>query len=135
MLSKLAAAAVMGWLALVIAPHSASAQSAISAKDVLRDDLNGMAGQETIMQALEIAPGGVVPWHTHPDGHEISYLIEGTLTLEVDGQAKRTLKAGEGFHIQPGTPHSAKNEGSDKARIVVVRLNAKGKPIAVPFQR
>lgn len=120
---------------LAVVPQVVRAQSAISAKDVLRDDLNGLTGQETIMQALEIAPGGVVPWHTHPNGHEISYLIEGSLTLEVDGQPKRTLKAGEGFHIQPGTPHSAKNEGSEKARVVVVRLNEKGKPIAQPFQR
>jgi quercetin dioxygenase-like cupin family protein len=121
--------------ALALTPLHAGAQSALTVKDVLRDDLNGLTGQETIMQTVEIGPGGVVPWHTHPDGHEISYVIEGTLALEADGQAKRTLKTGEGFHIQPGTPHSAKNEGSEKTRILVVRLNQKGKPIAVPFQR
>ncbi|BAT60806.1 DNA-binding transcriptional repressor PuuR [Variibacter gotjawalensis] len=133
MQSKLLAAAVVV-LGLTAAPI-AFAQNAITAKDVLRDDLNGMANQETIMQAIEIAPGGMVPWHTHPDGHEITYVIEGSLTLEVDGQQKRTLKAGDGFHIQPKTPHSAKNEGSEKAKILVVRLNEKGKPIAQPFQR
>jgi quercetin dioxygenase-like cupin family protein len=109
---------------------------------VLRDDLAKLANdvanmpnQETIMQVLELPPGGVVPWHTHPDGHEISYLIEGSATLEIEGQPVRTLKAGDGFHINPGVPHSAKVVGADKAKVLVVRITEKGKPIAVPWPK
>jgi quercetin dioxygenase-like cupin family protein len=50
-------------------------------------------------------------------------------------QATRTLKPGDGFHIQPGTPHSAKNETNEVTQIVVVRITAKNLPIAVPFAR
>ncbi|MCW5681685.1 MAG: cupin domain-containing protein [Xanthobacteraceae bacterium] len=115
--------------------QQAPAPAGIAAKNVLRDDLKGLDGQETIMQFLEINPGAVVPWHTHPDGHEISYVVEGELTLQEEGKDSRKLKAGEGFHIQPGTPHSAVNSGSTNAKIVVVRVNAKGKPIAVPYTK
>lgn len=107
----------------------------IDLKNVLRDDLKGLNNQETIMQYLTIAPKAVVPWHTHPDGHEISYIVEGELTLEEEGKGSRVLKAGEGFHIQPGVPHTASNTGSAPAKVLVVRLNEKGKPVAVPWQK
>lgn len=116
-------------------PASAQAPAGIDMKNVLRSDLNGLNNQETIMQYLTIAPKAVVPWHTHPDGHEISFVVEGELTLEEDGKGSRTLKAGEGFHIQPGTPHTAVNNGAGPTKILVVRLNEKGKPVAVPWQK
>lgn len=130
-LAALAATIVLG------AGNYVAAQSpaGIAAKNVLRDDLKGLNNQETIMQFLEIAPKAVVPWHTHPDGHEISYVVEGELTLEEEGKGARKVSAGEGFHIQPGTPHTATNTGSTPAKVVVVRLNEKGKPIAVPWPK
>jgi len=35
---------------------------------VLREDLGGLLGQETIMAVATIPPGGVIAWHTHPYG-------------------------------------------------------------------
>ena len=116
-------------------PALAQTPPGIELKNVLRSDLNGLNNQETIMQYLTIAPKAVVPWHTHPDGHEISFVVEGELTLEEEGKGTRTLKAGEGFHVQPGTPHTAVNNGASPTKILVVRLNEKGKPVAVPWQK
>jgi quercetin dioxygenase-like cupin family protein len=128
-------AAILGF-AMLAAPHLAAAQQPpIGVTQVLREDLGGLLGQETIMLVATIQPGGTIAWHTHPYGHEISYVVAGSLTLEIDGQNPRTLKPGDGFHIQPGTPHSVKNETSDAAQIVVVRITAKNLPIAVPFAR
>ena len=124
-------AAILGFAMLAI-PHLAAAQQP-PPRQVLREDLGGLLGQETIMAVATIPPGGVIAWHTHPYGHEISYVVAGVLTLEIAGQDSRTLKPGDGFHIQPGTPHSVKNETSDAAQIVVVRITAKNLPIAVPF--
>jgi len=116
-------------------PALAQTPPGIELKNVLRSDLNGLNNQETIMQYLTIAPKAVVPWHTHPDGHEISFVVEGELTLKEEGKGTRTLKAGEGFHVQPGTPHTAVNNGASPTKILVVRLNEKGKPVAVPWQK
>jgi quercetin dioxygenase-like cupin family protein len=118
---------------VLISAVSAQAQSLPGL--VLREDMNGLDGQEVIMQAVTLAPGGVIPWHTHPDGHEITYVIEGTAKLEVEGQGVRELKAGDGFHLQPGTAHRAFNDSKAPAKVVVVRINAKGKPVAVPVQK
>ena len=63
---------------------------------MLQDQLKGGVYDETLMQIVTIAPGGVVPWHIHPDGHEISYVIDGSLVLDVDGVGKKTIAAGEG---------------------------------------
>ncbi len=59
-----------------------SAQSPISAKNVLQDSLKPAIYEEVLMQVVTIAPGGVVPWHIHPESHEISYVMDGQLTLE-----------------------------------------------------
>lgn len=133
---KYTVAALVVALAAAAGGHAAAQGPAgISVKNVLRDDLNGLTNQETIMQYLDIAPKAVVPWHTHPDGHEISFIVEGELTLEEEGKGQRKLTAGEGFHIQPGVPHTATNTGTGNARVLVVRLNEKGKPVAVPWQK
>jgi quercetin dioxygenase-like cupin family protein len=113
----------------------ADAQAPTPPRTVLREDLSGLDGQEVIMQEAVIAPGGSIPWHKHPDGHEISYLVEGAAKLEIEGQGVRELKPGEGFHIQPGVVHRAFNDSNAPAKVVVVRVNAKGKPIAVPVQK
>jgi quercetin dioxygenase-like cupin family protein len=111
------------------------AQAPTPPRQVIREDLNGLAGQEVIMQEVTIAPGGSIPWHMHPDGHEISYVIDGGPKLELEGQGVRELKPGEGFHIQPGTVHRAMNDSAAPAKVLVVRVNEKGKPIMVPVQK
>jgi quercetin dioxygenase-like cupin family protein len=110
------------------------AQSPITAKNILQDPLKGGVYEETLMQVVTIAPGGVVPWHIHPDGHEISYMLEGQIVLDVDGVGKKTIKAGEGFHVQANVPHSAVNNGSTAARVLVIRLKPKDKPVMVPVK-
>lgn len=134
-LHSLAYAPLIAFAAVVAFSDFGSAQAPTPPRQVIREDLNGLAGQEVIMQEVTIAPGGAIPWHMHPDGHEITYVIEGTVKLEVDGQGARELKAGDGFHLQPGTVHRAFNVSAAPAKVVVVRVNAKGKPIAVPVRK
>lgn len=134
-LHSLAYAPLIAFAAVVVFSDFASAQAPTPPRQVIREDLNGLAGQEVIMQEVTIAPGASIPWHMHPDGHEITYVIEGTVKLEVEGQGARELKAGDGFHLQPGTVHRAFNDSAAPAKAVVVRVNAKGKPIAVPVRK
>src|SRR6202040_3936106 len=71
----------------------------INAKEVLREEMVGMPGEEVIVQYVELKPGPAIPWHMHPDAHEISVVVEGWETLEVEGQGKKQVNAGDGFHI------------------------------------
>jgi quercetin dioxygenase-like cupin family protein len=107
----------------------------ISVKEVVREDMIGMPGEEVIVQYVELKPGAAIPWHLHPDSHEISVVVEGSETLEVEGQGKRQVSAGEGFHIQPNVVHRGNNDTGAPAKIVTVRIKPKDKPIMVPVQR
>ena len=97
---------------------------------VVRADVS-VPGREAVAARVEIAPGGVSGWHTHP-GDEVSVVNEGEVVLMVAGQPTRKVAAGEGFVIPAGVVHNAKNEGSTPSRLVGVYVVEKGKPLASP---
>jgi quercetin dioxygenase-like cupin family protein len=89
--------------------------------------------QYNVVQAyVTIAPGAFVPWHTHP-GVEVGYILDGNVTLMVQGQADRPAKAGDSFVNPPDVPHALQN-GSTVAHILSVYVVDKTKPLASPAQ-
>ena len=135
--SLVAAAVALAFAAGLTAGRMAGAETApVKFSNVLQSDLQNLPGQETIVQALEVAPGAIMPWHMHPDGHEIAYVVEGSAVLELDGQPARTFKAGEGWHIQANVPHGGRNGSTtEPVRLVIVRIKPKDKPAAVPVKK
>ncbi len=128
------AALILAFVAGALFSNLVSAQSQMTVRQVLREDLNGLDGQEVVMQEIVFPSGSGTPLHTHPDGHEISFVVEGTPTLEVEGKATQ-LKPGDGFHIQPGVVHRGFNESGAPVKLLIVRVNTKGKPLMVPVQK
>jgi quercetin dioxygenase-like cupin family protein len=86
--------------------------------------------RETIMGIAEIAPNTDVARHTHP-GPEADYVLEGDLTLMVEGQPAKVFKAGDSFNVSAGTVHAARS-GANGAKILAVYIIEKGKPLASP---
>jgi quercetin dioxygenase-like cupin family protein len=101
----------------------------------LRTDLAGMPGQETLVDTFEYAANSGTNWHIHPDGHEISYVLEGIWISEADGREAKTLKAGDSVYVPPNTPHRSYSDTSGPSRILVVRIKPKGMPVTTPFVR
>ena len=95
-----------------------------------RGDLS-VAGHEGVMGRADFAPGASVGRHTHP-GEEISYVLEGTVTLEVQGQPPKVLKAGDVFFVQAGKVHDAKNTGTTPAKVLATYVVEKDKPLTTP---
>jgi quercetin dioxygenase-like cupin family protein len=92
------AALALSTLALVT--QTAHAQTAgLTRTIVTRADVS-VPGREAVVAKVEIQPGVVVGWHTHP-GDEISYIQEGETELMVADQPTRILKAGEGVSYRP----------------------------------
>jgi quercetin dioxygenase-like cupin family protein len=87
--------------------------------------------REAVIARVEVAPGGVAGWHTHP-GDEISYVTDGEATLLVAGQPPRKVSAGQGFVIPAGVVHNAQNDGAVATKLVGVYVVEKGKPLASP---
>ena len=90
------------------------------------------AGHEAVTAKAELPAGVSSGRHTHP-GEEIGYLLEGSVSVEMDGQTK-VLKAGEAFAIPAGKVHAATNTGTTQATIVSTYIVEKGKPLATPAQ-
>jgi quercetin dioxygenase-like cupin family protein len=86
---------------------------------------------EIVTARGEFQPGAAVPRHTHP-GEEVGYVIEGELTLEIDGKPPQKVKAGEAFFIPAGTVHAGKNTGKAGAAVVSTYIVEKGKPLSTP---
>jgi quercetin dioxygenase-like cupin family protein len=120
-----AAAALLGFAGLIVAQAPALTRTMVTKADV------SVPGREAVVARVEVAPGGVAGWHTHP-GDEISYVMEGESTLLVAGQPPRLVKAGEGFVVPAGVVHSAKNDGAVPTKLVGVYVVEKGKPLASP---
>jgi len=95
--------------------------------ELQKQDVGTPRGQ--VVQALaDFEPGGAVGKHTHP-GEEVSYVVEGSIELEVDGKTQ-TVEAGKPFFIPAGTVHAAKNNGKGAAKVLSLYVVEKGKPLA-----
>ena len=68
-------------------------------------------------------PGGGTPLHVHTREDEYFYVIEGELTLYVDGKTIK-LKAGESIFAPRNVPHCFKNCSSKPARFIVMCMPA-----------
>ncbi len=111
----------------------ADAQTAATAgvKRTLLSQIDGpVDGYVTITAKAEIDPGAVVARHTHP-GIESSYLVEGGLTLDIDGKQSLALTPGMAFEVPAGVAHGGKN-GDAKSVIAATYVVEKGKPLASP---
>jgi len=83
---------------------------------------------ETVVLIVDGAPGLVGKKHFHP-GDEFIFIAEGTLTLDVAGKGKVTLKRGETLHIPARVVHQAMNPDSGKPfKAVTFGIFEKGKP-------
>ena len=104
--------------------------SGITRTLVIKADVS-VPGREAVVARVEVAPGAMAGWHTHP-GDEISYVLEGEAELLVAGQPNRVVKAGEGFVVPAGTAHAARNSSATAVKLVGVYVVDKGKPLASP---
>jgi quercetin dioxygenase-like cupin family protein len=131
--SKLTLAAIATVLAAaaMLSMQPLQAQQPGFTRALLQDVELSAGGYHGVMATAEFAPGASVGRHTHP-GEEISYVLEGTLELSVDGRPTVTLKAGEYFFIPAGVVHDGKNTGSGKARVLANYVVRKGEPVSSP---
>ena len=113
-----------------IAIRSLSAQQpgpSVKRTVLLKQDMT-IPGREAVMASVEIPPGGAEGKHTHP-AEVYAFVLEGTVTLEVEGLPTRTLNPGEVFTIPPGKIHEGSNRGTSVARLAAVFVAEKGKPL------
>ncbi len=99
-------------------------QRAIKRTALQRFDLPG-TNYETVIELTEISPKAVVGRHTHP-GTEVAYVLQGDITLEVDGELARTFKSGESYKVPMSVVHAVRG-GSTGGKAVLVWTVEKGR--------
>jgi len=102
----------------------------ITRTELLRSDLAGIEGKETVIYIADLKPGAVGGKHTH-FGDEFVYILEGELIVEPVGKEPITLKVGDVGHLTPDVVHAAHNGSeSETAKVLVILVVDKGKPLA-----
>jgi quercetin dioxygenase-like cupin family protein len=89
------------------------------------------AGLTTTSAIGTMAAGVCAGAHIHP-GLETSYMLEGELTLKVEGKPDLKVKAGDSLQVPIAAKHDACNTGNVPAKWVSVYVIERGKPIAAP---
>jgi quercetin dioxygenase-like cupin family protein len=117
----------------------AQAQAGPKLIQILRNDLEGQGQvvQETVVSLVEFPPGSAAPWHMHPGAQELLHVIEGSLTVEVEGKGRTLLESGQAGMIPAELVHLARNESASvpgKALVVHSRA-AKDKPLIVVVKK
>ncbi len=78
----------------------------------------------------EVAPGGQVGRHLHPNPLFV-YMLQGTLTIEMEGHGTHAFSAGEGLVEVVNTWHNGRNLGDTPVRFLIVFAAQEGTPTII----
>ncbi len=105
------------------------APSAVQVTGLMTQDLVGAPGKEALMITVTYAAGAASLPHRH-DAQVFVYVLEGEVTMQVQGQAPVTLRVGQTFYEGPDDIHlvSANASRTEPAKILVFMVKDKAKP-------
>ena len=122
-------AAVTAIWVIAVAP-SAQPQVGLERKILLQQDL-AISGYEVVLAQVTLAVGGREGRHSH-SGTLAAQILEGELTLELEGQPTKIVKAGEAVLVEPGQVHEGINKGGVPIKALATFIVEKGNPLATP---
>ncbi|MGE5259576.1 MAG: cupin domain-containing protein [Actinomycetota bacterium] len=114
---------------IVLAREPGSYDSESAATDLFTKEFAGDPDKEVKSQIYTFPPGAVLPWHIHPDAHEIAYVIEGTFTFERAGKTPKVMHAGDADYVAPNVVHRGMNLSDAPVKLFVVRIAPKDAPL------
>lgn len=127
-------AGITACLLLWLQPACAAESGPPPAVDTLiQKDLLGAPDKEILMITVEYVPGGASLPHRH-DAQVFVYVLEGALTMQIEGTPPRVIRKGETFYESPTDVHqtSANASATAPAKILVFIVKAKGAPVSRP---
>jgi quercetin dioxygenase-like cupin family protein len=116
---------VSAGLVALVSGTTSMAQEQSAAKPpppLLREIVQGMPkgeGQEVRVLTATLKPGEKTPFHTHRFP-VTAYVLEGTFTLEMEGRAPVTVKAGQAIVEPPRVKMTGYNRSSTEPMRVVI---------------
>lgn len=101
---------------------------------VLRESVQGMPRgekQEVRVLVATLKPGEATPFHTHRFPVTV-YVLEGTFTLEMEGRAPVTARAGQAIVEPPQVRMTGYNRGTEAMRVVIFYVSDPDTPFLEP---
>ncbi len=98
----------------------------VKLENLLQSDLAQSENTEVFVSKVTVPPNTELPKHYHP-GEEFAYILEGSITLEIDGEEPMTGKAGDAVTVPLKAVHRAYT-GDEAAVVLVFRVHEKGQP-------
>jgi quercetin dioxygenase-like cupin family protein len=93
-----------------------------------------LAGGDLSVIEERMPPGTQEVRHRHAHSRQFFYVLQGELTLELDGAVHR-LPSGHGLHVLPGLAHQVRNDSAADVRMLVVSSpRSHGDRIEVPLE-
>lgn len=128
-----AGALAAGLLACPDLTQAGESSASPAVVDLMTRNLLGASNKEVRMLTVAYLPGGASLPHRH-DAQVFVYVLEGAMTMQVDGGAPVTLGPGQTFYEGPHDVHrvSANASQTEPAKILVVMIKDKGKPASRP---
>ena len=128
------AAAILAGRATGLGLRAQESQKQVSEATItplLKTAVAGVEGKEVIIAHINAPPGFVSAKHFHP-GQVFIYVLEGAVTIEMEGDAPLKLGPGDVFKETPDRPMVGKNLSSTHgAKLVVFQIGDEGKPLMV----
>ena len=127
-------------IATTLIPTTLMAQKSVTPPEeritpLIRKDLAGFPGEQSLMYTVDFPPGFSSPVHRH-NAQVSVYVLEGSVVMQVRGQKELTLGPGQSFYEGPNDIHVvSRNASSTKsAKFLVFLINKKGAPLVLPAQ-
>jgi quercetin dioxygenase-like cupin family protein len=115
---------------IAFAGENSSAQADDGIKQLMGRTLIGASGKEIRLITVTYPPGAASPPHRHR-AQIFVYVLEGTVTMQLEGSLPVTLRSGETFYEGPNDIHvvSANASQTMAARMLVFIVKDKWKPL------
>jgi quercetin dioxygenase-like cupin family protein len=127
----LALTLILGIVLGTLGNQMLSAQQVDKKTPLLKADLSGIPGQEGYVVLHEMSPGAMDERHYH-NGDVFLYILEGSETIEVVGQAPVSVKAGQSYHIPSKVVIAPKNDSATApVKFITFAVVPKGQPVSV----
>jgi len=126
--------------ALFVGSGSLAQEKATAKPDppLVREIVQGMPRgekQEVRVLTATLKPGDKTPFHTHRFPVTV-YVLEGTFTLEMEGRAPITVKAGQAMVEPPGVKMTGYNRSStEPMRVVIFYVSDPDTPFLDPVHK
>ena len=119
------------WRAPVSCSRASPTDSlAVTAQQLFAETLAGEEGKEVMAQTYMFPPGAVLPWHIHPDAHEICLYSRGHADLRARRRsAARDQGGAKRYIFPPNVVHRGMNQTDQPVKLFVVRIKPKDKPL------